>query len=121
GVGPVLPGENLSEVEERAWATAEYLEGDELERWVDTISEPLKLYWRSHSLRAALPGARVPPIMIGRNHGEGEISLRVLEGQNEDGESWEREYNAQWAYPFDMDDFCTHLHEELHHFLSSWM
>ena len=72
------------------------------DRWHDLLYG----YWRRHSLRSALPGARIPDIIIGCNRGQGEVS-RSDEG-------------GEWAYQFDMDQFCKHLSGELTEFLREW-
>lgn len=73
--------------------------------WVDAIYA----YRQHHSLRFALPGTNIQDIIIGRNHGRGEISL----SQGDDGEE------HTWSYAFDMNAFCINVKYELRDFFEN--
>lgn len=91
-----LPTESLAQAlnrfQERDFAPDEQLAE---QNWLDQIFA----YKEKHSLRFALRGAAISNIIIGLNHGSGEISV------NTDKE--------EWAYSFDMIDFCTNLEKRL--------
>jgi hypothetical protein len=74
--------------------------------------EVLQGYASRHSLWSALPGIQMPAMVVGRNRGEGEISVDRVEAYQD---------MKGWAYAFDMDDFCTDLTEELRRFLLAWI
>lgn len=71
--------------------------------WADALFA----YRERHSLRFALRGARVPPIVIGCQHGDGEIALSSPEGE--------------WSYRFDMTTFCNEFSRVLQDTLEHWM
>lgn len=64
----------------------------EEDQWFDALHK----YRMLHSLRFALRGSNVPPIIIGLNQGRGEISLDDKE---------------RWCYHFDMKQFCQDVRQ----------
>jgi len=64
-------------------------------------------YWEHHNLRIGLIGSKIPNILIGCNHGVGEVS--VYWGDDE------------WAYKFDMKGFILSFREEIRRFLTVWL
>jgi hypothetical protein len=73
---------------------------DEAERWFAEIFR----YREKHALRFALPGADIPDIVLGNNHGRGEISCCD---------------SSIWSYSFDMDEFCLTSEQEIRKFLEN--
>jgi hypothetical protein len=95
-----LQSENLSQALQRL--QSRHFHDDEDEAMADWFNH-LYSFRQQHALRAALRGAHIPDIIIGLNHGSGEISL-VSE-------------DVTWVYQFDMDDFCLHLRQVILEFL----
>ncbi len=91
-----LPSESLAQVLNRL-REREFVEEeeDETDLWYHEIFR----YYEKHGLRFALRGAVIPDIIIGLNHGAEEISCSSQE--------------KEWAYQFDMNDFCQDLAEKL--------
>ena len=99
----VLQGENLAQALERLQARNFKEHEEELEyEWHTVLFE----FRQQHSLRFALRGANIPNIIIGCNHGYGEISL--VEGEK------------KWYYLFDFQDFCQNFENEMKQFLELW-
>lgn len=71
-------------------------------RWHEAIFE----YRQRHSLRFALRGADIDDIIVGNNHGHGEISL-----END---------RQSWRYHFNISDLCHGIEQELRNCLKSW-
>lgn len=86
--------------------------------WSDAISA----YRAKHSLRSAMPGARIPDIFIGCNHGIGEISHCAED--NLQNYPWHLGFHAElgdWTYRCDMTTLINELHKTLEQFLHSWL
>lgn len=100
----LMPSESLAQalhrLQEREFSL---LEEQEEEEWFDILFQ----FREHHSLRFALRGAKIPDIIIGCNHGVGEISL-----SNEEDD---------WSFLFDMDDFMHDLQKQLEGFLVQWL
>ncbi|NJL91646.1 MAG: hypothetical protein HC916_19105 [Coleofasciculaceae cyanobacterium SM2_1_6] len=101
------PQESLSQYIKRL-QERDFLDEEEetQSQWYDNIFE----FHQHHNLSCAFHGSRIPSIIIGSNHGLGEISLV----KEEDGWSDldERSYlytteKDEWSYSFDMDDFLN--------------
>ncbi len=116
---PPAADESLAQAIERSYATGESLEGDALEQWMDNVREPLRLYSERHSLSRALPGAGVPPIIIGCNREFGEISL-YNQKDGSDTKPHLPGYYGEWSYSIDMEVFLRDLRQALQHFLADW-
>ena len=101
-VGSPLPNESLAQALKR-------LQGKHLrtERAQEQRHAALLAYRRQHSLRFALRGAALPEIIIGCNHGIGEIS------RSDD--------DANWAYTFAMADFCRESRHLLRQVVARWI
>ena len=69
-------------------------------------NEALYAFREAHSLSFALRGSIIPAVILGKHHGEAEIS-----SDSED---------AGWCYRFPDVDLCSVLHQELHTFLRAW-
>ncbi len=78
-------------------------------------------YREAHSLSRGLPGARVPPILIGCIHCQGEISLDTQNEGNPNAVWWDSTYNGNWAYQFDMEDFYFSFQQSANRFLKNWL
>lgn len=67
------------------------------------------MYWygRRHSISTAFFGVKLPDIVIGCNHGSGEISLS--------------DAKDSWAYRFDMNDFCADSRQKFCELLNNWV
>lgn len=102
GKSLVLPSESLAQALKRLQGQDFSMEEAEEEQWFDQLFQ----FRQHHSLRFALRGANIPEIIIGCNHGAGEISLSSKEDK--------------WAYPFDLDDFLRDLQQQLEHVLMEW-
>lgn len=91
-----LPGESLAQALIRFQYRDFTPQSEKLEEiWFNSLFE----YHQRHSLRFAFRGADIPDIIIGLNHGTGEIST-VSE-------------RAEWSYKFDIRDFCDNLQKRL--------
>ena len=101
------PNESLSQALDRAYMREESDFPDEngFLYWLDS----LRMFNARHSLRRAMPGARIPNIVIGLNHGAGEISFTKKHATPLGLELWGPRYGHDWAYEFNMNDFCLHL------------
>ena len=97
------PEESLAQALQRSQAR---LFSDDEKDAEECWQEKVFAFRRTHSLRFALRGANVPAILIGCNHGKGEIS--------EAGDT-------PWSYPFAMEDFCRELALALRHVLKEWL
>lgn len=75
----------------------DFLEGEEeiADLWFDSLFE----FREHHSLRFAMRGAKIPEIIIGLNHGSGEISRS--------------DETCNWSYSFDMEEFLQDFHERM--------
>lgn len=69
------------------------------DKWHDFLFD----FRQKHSLRFALRGTDIPEIFIGINRGSGEISLCD---------------ESMWSYQFDMEDFLSSVHKEIHLFVN---
>jgi hypothetical protein len=98
-----LPGESLAQALNRL-QDRDFEEHEEelADRWFDALFAYREVHW----LRFGLRGAAIPDIVIGCNHGTGEISL-----SDED---------TEWAYPIDMETFCRDLRQGLRDVLTQW-
>lgn len=105
-----LPGESLADALERRRAR-EFADDreDEAARWFAAIYD----YYRVHGLRRVLQGAHIPDIVIGRNHGLGEISLADDEFDSEGMPEGFHHEPGPWAYSFDLAAFCAALEREI--------
>jgi hypothetical protein len=107
GNGP-LAGESLAEALSRFREREFSANEDEAEaRWFDAIYQ----YYLRHGLRIALRGSRLPDIIIGYNHGRGEISRADGRLSSENGPDDHFAQPGSWAYTFDIDTFCADLQE----------
>jgi hypothetical protein len=95
------PGESLAQTLNR-FRSREFDDDDREYEWADAIFT----YYKSHSLRFAFPGTKMPNIIVGLKHGEGEISF------SDEG--------IEWAYPFDMNTFINTTHTNALNFLEFW-
>lgn len=96
-----FPSESLSQCLERL-QDRDFTEDEEdiEEEWFNAIFK----FRQHHALRLGLRGARIPDIIIGLNHGEGEISLSTE--------------NDEWCYSFSMNNFLADFSEKVENFLS---
>lgn len=101
GQSLVLPSESLAQAMQRLQEQDFLVEAEE-EQWFDQLFQ----FRQRHSLRFALRGAAIPDLIIGCNHGVGEISLSSQENE--------------WAYQFDLHDFLHDWQEQLEHCLVEW-
>jgi hypothetical protein len=98
-----LPGESLLHALKRLQDHVFPLDDREAEaHWDDALYE----YRQRHSLWAALPGAQVPDMVIGCNHGSGEVAIS--------------DKGIEQVYQFDIDDICQDLKQQLLEFLIEW-
>jgi hypothetical protein len=105
GNGP-LDGESLAEALSRFREREFSADEDEAEaRWFDAVYQ----YYLRHGLRMALRGSRLPDIIIGYNHGNGEISRADAQRSPEDGPDEHLALPGPWAFAFDIDAFCADL------------
>ena len=96
------PGESLTQALQRSQARLfSEAEKEAEERW----QEKIFAFRQTHSLRFALPGAKIPAILIGCNHGAGEVS-----GAGD----------IPWSYAFALQDFCREMLRTLHPILTKW-
>jgi hypothetical protein len=97
------PDESLAQARRRL-LRRQFAEDDgALERWHDA----LWAYDEGHWLYRGFQGSRfVRGIVIGLNHGHGEISRCDDE--------------AEWVHAFDMDSFCRQMRRELMRFIAAW-
>jgi hypothetical protein len=98
-----FPGESLAQAMNRLY-DQDFPTEEEEAQWYDALFA----FRERHALRFALPGARIPDIFIGCNHGSGEVSLST-------------EVSEEWSYNFDMNRFCQHLTESLEYIIRRWM
>jgi hypothetical protein len=93
-------------------------EEEAADRWYDSRYN----FYQKHDLSCALSGANIPGIIIGCNHGSGEISF-VGDSNSEDYPQYPGFYAnlQQWKYSFDMKEFLTTFNQELSRFLASWL
>jgi hypothetical protein len=75
----------------------DFLEGEEEieDLWFDSLFE----FREHHSLRFAMRGAKIPEIIIGLNHGAGEISRS--------------DETCNWSYSFDIQEFLEDFYKQL--------
>lgn len=116
-----LSGESLAQADERFRnrysADDEQVTMEEFDHWYDALFE-----YGNHSLRVALPGTRVPDIIIGMNNGVGEISF-IGDADKEKYPQNAASYAnlREWSYPFEMDNFLTDTRQRLQQFLREWL
>jgi hypothetical protein len=91
---PALSSESLAQALNRL-QNSEFEDQEVEDAWFDQLFD----FRQAHALRFALRGTRIPDIVIGNNHGSGEISL-----SNE---------NEEWRYTFDMNQFLEDLSQKL--------
>ncbi|NJL55788.1 hypothetical protein HC928_11780 [bacterium] len=72
----------------------------------DRMMNCLYAFRKCHCLRFQLRGADIPDLFIGRNRGNGEISLSSNV--------------SEWKYCFDIDDFVNHFRLEISNFESAY-
>jgi hypothetical protein len=110
-----LPGESLAKALDRLqnWEFAED-EDEAMFRWYEALAE----YGSRHRLRAALPGANIPDIIIGYNQGKGEISF-LGDNDNTNYPQMPEFYAnlGEWSYLFDMQKFMISFDDNLSDFL----
>lgn len=115
------PGESLAVMLDRL--RKQDFDDEEAEyQWYDSIWQ----YYRRHGLTFALPGARIPDIILGCNHGSGEISLSAAASAKVDYGSnplpmGTKVLLGQWAYSFDMSSFLSHVQASLQTILSQYL
>lgn len=87
-----LTSESLAEALNRL-QNRDFDENEEIaeEQWFSSLYE----FRKRHALRMILKGADISNIIIGINHGVGEISVA--------------DENNHWCYLFDINDFCEHF------------
>ncbi len=116
GYPSVLPRESLAQairrLTRRSFADTEE---DSADKWYDDLYD----YHERHGLQSALPGAKFPDIIIGSQHGVGEISRTSL--MDDDTEDRAFSYLGAWAYTFDMNDFLDHTLHTFRRMLVQWM
>jgi hypothetical protein len=114
-------GENLDQALDRIHKEIEKVDDDdidELYKW----DELLYRFRSSHCLRWGMNGSRVPALIIGLNHGYGEISLNLkpesgfMEEKMDDYPGYYKP--GSWAYTFDQEEFKVHFKQEIFNFLS---
>lgn len=99
--GPLVDeGESLADALARAQRRDDF--GDDQaaeEAWFDRLHR----FRVHHSLTFAFRGARIPPIVIGRNGENGDVSLA-----------------AEWHHRYDFDHFMADLLQRTHTLLADW-
>ncbi len=73
---------------------------------LDQLSVEYEGYYQRHSLLTEMKGSGMPEIIIGLNHGVGEISLLSK--------------SESWKYQFNMDVFINDFTHETMEFVSKW-
>jgi hypothetical protein len=119
GIGCIpQPNESLSQAIDRAYRRDEsdFRDEDTYFAWIDS----LRTFNERHSLRRAMPGALIPNVVIGLNHGAGEISFTEAHATALARELWGPRYRHDWSYAFNMDDFCCHFQRQLLTYLRDW-
>ena len=81
----------------------EQYDSNEANYWFETLDG----YLERHILRRGLRGSKTPKIVMGLNHGVGEISFL-----NKD---------IDWQYKFAMKEFISSFREEIRKFLGDWL
>jgi hypothetical protein len=112
------PNESLSQALDRAYMLeeSEFPDEDSFLAWLDS----LRMFNERHDLRRAMPGVRIPSIVIGLNHGAGEISFTKKHATPLGIALWGPRYSHDWSYTFNMSDFCRHLEHQLLTYLRDW-
>lgn len=90
---------------------------EEIDAWAEALSAS-----SGHTLNSMLPGAGMPPLVVGCHNGSGEISF-VPEAANSTYQDTEEFSLAPgtWAFAFDMADFLIRLRAILILFLRVWL
>ncbi len=101
--------ENLSQAMNRLY-DKDFESQTDFDRWHEKLDE--LSYWTHHSIHAGFEGAAVPPILIGCNRGQGEISHveRIPDPFKGQGAFVKP---GDWQYEIDIADFLRSVSQEM--------
>ncbi|MEO8392493.1 MAG: hypothetical protein ABI700_05825 [Chloroflexota bacterium] len=111
----ILPGESLAQASARSRQALQSADDENL-------SDLLYNFREAHQLYFAFRGSYMPGVMLGINHGHGEISFISTDPKREAHFmelSWIKP--GSWAYAFDIPDFSAYMDQHLKDYLREWL